>query len=247
LNRFLETITPQELSELYSGGLTKEFFNRFRVVTYRLPTQPGMRQEFGRLMGARDLKIYIRPNKWAASWHRGQIKHVEINHYFWKFLIERLLVEGMTPVIEQDFMFGSFDALNDCIHVPNYKLLDKMAIMRNCCVLDVFSGLSRRALAARAPFLSVTERELYFQVKDYELDDLCGQNIPYNYIFSFATMIEGGDYINLVDNIIVKLKKFMPTIDLNKLPSTLESSSVAPYVLVKERKAKKFGIKFFKI
>lgn len=251
LNRFIDTITPQELAKYYDRGLTKEFFDKFRFVTYSLHSQPGIRPDFGKVLASRPgFKVYIRPNKTAQSWRRGVVEWIDVKPHFWWMLTERLLKDGITPVIQHDHGTWpmSKETHNDCIHIPNGKLLDRFAIMRNCgAVLDVASGISRFALAARAPFVTLTERELYNQCKEYEIDDLCTGDLPHRYIFSFTTMIGGEDYVNLVDLILTKLKEFLPTVDPNKLPNTTESSTVAPYMLVREHKAKKFGSKFFKI
>ena len=40
------------------------------------------------------------------------------------------------------------------------------------CVLDVFSGISKLALAARTPFIYVDDRARYVSLKEVELDDI---------------------------------------------------------------------------
>jgi hypothetical protein len=118
-------------------------------------------------------------------------------------------------------------------------------------VLDVFSGTSRWAIAARTPFIAVDERLRYSMEKEYEIDDLCSGSVPKHYIFGFSTILEGGEPIvwngSLFDNVIAKLKDILPTIDRENLPSTLESYTEVPSKGVRERKAKRIGTRFVKI
>jgi hypothetical protein len=113
--------------------------------------------------------------------------------------------------------------------------------------VDLFAADSRLALLARAPYVCVTERQTYNACKDYEVDDLVGHQLPHSYIFSFATMIEGNDYANVISGVITKLESLLTKVDRDELPSTLPSSLPAPYGLVRERKAKKFGIRLFNL
>ncbi len=119
------------------------------------------------------------------------------------------------------------------------------------CVLDVFSGVSRLALAARCPFLAVDERSRYMGVKEHEIDDLCGRGVPKRYIFSFATIIDGGnpeawDY-NIVNTLLTELGTFVPALDRETWPPTGEVDEPVSYDGVRRRNARRYGVKFLKI
>lgn len=249
LNRFFETLTSDNFTLLYKEGLTKQFFDRFKFVIYKLPAQPGLKPDMAKMMQRTGNKIFIKPVRKIQSWRRGRVEKVVCKIEFWNKLIEGLIAKGHVPVIKQDASTYDLSAkyANDCILSNDNNILNQFALMRSCVVLDVFSGLSRTALAARSPFISLVERQLQIEGMEYELDDLCGAQLPHAYIFSFATMLEGRDYINLVDLVLAKIQDFVPMIDPNQLPSTAETSISLPYMLVRKQKAKRFGTRFFKI
>ena len=118
-------------------------------------------------------------------------------------------------------------------------------------VLDIFNGTSRLAIAARTPFVAVDERGRYANEREFEIDDLCAGDLPKYYIFSFPTIIEGGEPVgwngSLFDNIISKLNTFIPEVDRNALPPTSESVMEVSFSLVRNRKAKRIGTKFVKV
>lgn len=242
LNRFFETLTPENLHTLYNNGFTTKFFERFKFLLYNLPSQIGLKKE---IVGK---KVFIQPTREVDSWRREKIK-VSCRVEFWEQLIVKLSEAGYLPVVKQDAStYDLSSKYSGRAHfVGEMKILDQLALMRSCCVLDIFGGLSKLAFVARAPFVSMTERNLYIQGKDCELNDLCCSDLPHCYIFSFATMLEGKDYLNLVDLALAKINEFIPSVDPNKLPNTREISVVLPYLMVREQKAKRLGSKFFKI
>jgi hypothetical protein len=117
------------------------------------------------------------------------------------------------------------------------------------CVLDVFSGVSRLAIAARTPFVCIDERKRFMTHKEYEIDDLSCEGLPKSYMFSFGglPLVGGPDEwkVSLVDGIVAKLKEFLP-VDQSHLPSTKESYESVSYDLVRERKSRRMGIHFIK-
>jgi len=146
----------------------------------------------------------------------------------------------------------SSEFTNECIHIVDKDIGRAMAAMRAVgCVLDVFTGVSRLAIAARCPFVSCDERSRYVAVKEYELDDLCSVNIPKQYIFSFSTIIEGGNPTvwnhGLFNNVIHRMNEFLPGLDRESWPPTSESTDIVPYETVRRRTTKRIGAKLLKI
>jgi hypothetical protein len=126
-----------------------------------------------------------------------------------------------------------------------------MAAMRlTGCVLDVFSGISRFALAARTPFICVDDRGRYVGTKEFEIDDLCGFNIPKKYIFSFSTIIDGGNRttwdFDIFNLLVARLRDFLPLIDREQLPPATYSLENVSYDVVREKKLKRIGARLLK-
>ena len=124
--------------------------------------------------------------------------------------------------------------------------------MRACgCVLDIFDGSSRLALAARCPFLCFDERQRFNAVKEYEINDLCGRGLPRQYIFSFAALVEKGDpnvwRTNVFDHLVLRLKEMTAGLDRDSWPAPVESNDIVPYDAVRKRKLKKFGTRFIRV
>jgi hypothetical protein len=118
------------------------------------------------------------------------------------------------------------------------------------CVLDLFSGISRIAIAARCPYLMMDERAKHVALKEYEIDDLCATGLPRDYIFGFPTIIRSGDpnlwKLNIFDLTLKRLEVLAGKIDPNNLPSTSESNEVVTYDQVRKRKIKRLGPRFIK-
>lgn len=259
LNYFFEDVVGFEsLESYYDCGFTEKFFEDFETVRSFLPAVPSstiLGEGFNhKLASAPGYKIFVYPVRNFETWHQGRLRTQKVRKEFWLHLIERLLKEGFVPVVYKNFLTYDIspDLANDCIHFWEPNILKVLAAVRATdCVLDIFSGVSKWALAARCPFLSCKERAIDSNLKDYELDDLCSVGLPREYIFSFPTIIEGGDKRvwddNLVNNIIVKLSSFVPRIDKNALPPTSEFDEIVPYENVRKRRMKKLGTKFIKL
>src|SRR5581483_5666112 len=142
----------------------------------------------------------------------------------------------------------SADFTDKCVYTEEKDFGKVLSVMRATgCVLDLFTGISRYALAARCPFLAVDERARYAALREYEVDDLCGLSLPKQYIFSFPTIIEGGgpgtwDF-NIIDNIMARLGKFLPELNRDDWPSTGETTEIVPYETVRRKKSKRIGTK----
>jgi hypothetical protein len=95
------------------------------------------------------------------------------------------------------------------------------------------------------------ERVRYASLKEYEIDDICGNVLPKQYIFSFPTIIESGTIETWNDNIfqgiVAKLNEFLPTLDSDKLPSTGESFEQVSYENIRKIKMKRLGTRLLKV
>jgi len=134
-----------------------------------------------------------------------------------------------------------------CVYLVPRNVSDVLAAMRHVgLVLDIHSGISRLAIAARTPFVAVDERLRFIESGDYEVDDLCCE-MPRKYIFSFSTMLMSGGPSewkdSLLDNISVTLKSFNPT-DGGNWGATNETYQSVSYDKVRDRKAKRRGVTF---
>jgi hypothetical protein len=171
----------------------------------------------------------------------------------WLSLLDRLVYEGFYPVVYEDrFSHTLQDDLKNCLRIGPLDSLKAMSAMRACgCVLDIFDGSSRLALAARCPFLCFDERQRFNAVKEYEINDLCGRNLPRQYIFSFAALVEKGDLnvwrTNVFDHLIFRLKEMAAELDRDSWPAPVESNDIVPYDAVRKRKLKKFGTRFIRV
>lgn len=246
LNRYFENVLSADVfDKYYNCGFTPDYFQEFDTIEYKLPAKPSIHIEFAQRLGdKKGIKVFLMPFKTITGWRRGKEETFICRQDFWEHFIKRLLENGFIPVVCQGF--GTYDLskdfVNDCVFVRESKILDIFAIMRAVgCVVDMFRGVSRLAIAARCPFIACVEKELYYGVKDYELDDLCGENIPRNYIFSFTAMIESGNWHELVDTIIARLASFIPSLNRSLWPTTSEISEVVPYTRVRDKKAKLLG------
>jgi hypothetical protein len=242
----------------YDKGLTDEFWNKYKQVKRFLPSVPSsasIGKDFNReFVEKGGYKIFIYPITHITNWHNNQPRLIQVPKDFWSCLIRRLLNEKFVPVICKSFLTYdlSSEFSKSCIYFSENDIGKVLSIIRMTgCVLDVFTGISRFALTARTPFVYIDERARYVGLKEYEIDDLCGANVPKKYIFSFSTIIEGGSVaswdFDIFNLIIAKLNDFLPTIDKDKLPPTWQTLENVSYGLVRNRKLKRIGTRLLKI
>ena len=184
-------------------------------------------------------------------WSLGKTKNINVSKQFWIELVKKLLDNNITPVMWNHFL--SYD-LSDkftekCILLQENDLGKVLTAMRTVgCTLDIFSGISRLSGIARTPFMAVDERSRYVGLKEYELDDLFNKNLPKKYIFSFSTLISEGGWDESIFNIIInKLNDFIPNLNRDSWPSTIESNEIIPHDVVRPVKNKKVGKRFIKM
>ena len=242
------------MTPYYKGGFTDEFWKKYKSVKRFLPSFSSVGKDLNREFNEKGgYKVFIYPIMYVNDWRNNQVKVVQISKDFWSCLIKRLLKENFVPVVYKGFLTYdlSSEFSNSCIYFSEVDMSKVLAVMRMAnCVLDVFGGISRLALAARTPFVCVDERARYIGLKEYEIDDLCGIGVPRKYIFSFSTIINGSaeswDF-NIFNSIVVKLNELLPVIDRDKLPHATQNMEFISYDLVRERKINRIGTRLLRI
>lgn len=244
-----------EINVYYNNGFTNEFWQKFKEVKLFLPEIPsvskigeGIKNQIDSKTGT---KVVVYPSTKMRSRQQGKTIYLPVSQEFWSVLIKRLLTEGFVPVIYQNcFTYDmSREFVDQCLYLSNKNIIDILTFMRHIgCVLDIHSGVSRLALLARCPFLSVIERQSYIKDKDYEIDDLCSLGLSKQYLFSFSTMLMNGEKsdwdTSLLDAMIIKLKEFCNSkntpISTNEFYDTISCDNI------RKREAKRLGLVFVK-
>lgn len=257
LNTFFEEVVDySNIKDFYDRGLKQQFFDRFKNIKCYLPSVPSsamLGNDFNRRLGQSPKPVLLYPCMYFQNWNNGKLEPLIVSKSFWVALVERLLVEGFQPVVYQNYYTHDLSTVfvDKCLYVNSPQISSVLSAMRaSGVVLDLFSGISRLAIAARTPFLVCEERLKFNTLKEYEIDDLCGKQIPKSYFYVFPSI---SDEINqmhwnnsLFDGIIVKLNA-LANCDKNDLPSPVEVSGLVPYASVRQIKANKFGTRFIKI
>lgn len=260
LNEFFRDVSDyRDLAVYYNNGLTNAYFERFSETKRFLPFIPSaaiLGKEFSRELATKSgYKVFIHPSMFVKQWYAGKAKNVRAKREFWTELVEKLLSRNIVPVVWQNYL--SYDISQEfvgrCIFTNERDVVQVLAAMRATgCVLDVFNSLSRLAILARCPFICVDERTRYSNEKEYEIDDLCGIGVPREYIYTFSTIVTGGNPISwnhdIFQLIFHKLENFVPDLDRDTWPSTGETTEVVSYKkLVRTTDAKKLGTRLLKI
>ena len=246
LNYFFEDVIGTEVFDAYyQNGIQQGFWEKFKHVKIFLPSIASaaiMGHGFLKELSTKEYpKILLHPVRWAQQWACGRIEWVQVEKRFWLELVNRLIKDDFAPVIYHNFFTHdlSQELLGRCPHTAEKDVSKILALMRSVdCVLDVFSGVSRLAIAARSPFICCDERPRYIGLKEYEIDGLCCEkSLPREYIFNFATIIRtGNEYLwdaNLFDNISARCRQLVSDTNRENLPATSESNKIVPYSDVK--------------
>ncbi len=258
LNTFFEEVLDGSVLESYwHNGFTSEFKGRYKNIKRFLPSISSsnvMGPGFNSKISMHDKKIFLYPAMYLQYWKNGKYQPQLISKKFWEALIGRFLDEGFLPVIYHNFYTHdvSPEFLDKCLYLNNLGLFEVLSAMRSTgCVLDVFTGISRLAIAARCPFVSLQERVAFNLIKDYEIDDLCGSGVPKEYLYIFPSICEEINKSlwnsNLLNAIISRVDALMADLNRDNWPSTLESYEIVPYETVRRLNRKKLGTKFIKI
>ena len=257
LAEVVNVITSRDIKVYYDNGFTQKYWSEFKEIRKFLPEVPssnkissGFKQQMEAKSGK---KIIVYPSIKMRSKQSGKTILLPVLKEFWLALIERILEEGYVPVVYQNnFTYDvSKDLADKCIYLVPKSIEDVLAAFRYAdCVLDVHAAISKLAIAARTPYVSVIERSIFIEDKDYEIDDLCSKGVPKQYIFSFSTMLMTGSSsewkISIIDNIMVRLREFLSQIKQSNLPSTNESYESVSYDSIRQRRAKRLGVPFLK-
>ena len=247
-------LTSRDLKEYYNFGFTSKYFETFNQIKRYLPEIPSankLSQSFlGEMSRRSGPKVLVYPTTKMWSWQRNKEQSLPVSKLFWETLIQELLNEGYVPVVYQNWF--TYDMSSEfaqrCTYLVPRNISDVLAAMRHVgLVLDIHSGISSLAMAARSPFLVVDERQRYMEHKGCEVDDLCCLS-PKQYLWSFSSMLMTGspsDWKNsIIDAIIAKLNTFHPTLEGREWGSTNESYENVSYDIVRQRKAKRLGVAF---
>lgn len=254
---FYDVMSPDDLSEYYSSGITKQFFERFKHVKVSLPAISSascLGSEVHREISRHDPRVFMYPCREGFSWRNGSLKNFIIPIQFWLDAASKFSSAGFFPIVSSDsFCYDlSSEIKKDVVHLSGLDFSGTMAAMRlSGCVIDFFGDVSRIALCARTPFLCFDERSKYNALKEYEINDLCGRGVQKDYIFSFGAILEGGDRAawnsNILDHAVVRLKHIHETMDRDRWPSAAEYEAIVPYDSVRRIKNKKLGSRFIRI
>jgi len=256
LSEVLNIITTKDLSQYYDKGFTKKYWDDFGDIKRFLPDVPSVNiiKDFNvQLENREGIKIIIYPATRMSSWQKGTTEQLPVQKEFWTALINQLIKNGYIPVIYQNwFTYDMSKEFEDrCLYLVPKNISELMSALREIGILiDIHTGISRLAIAARCPYLAATERQIYIGEKDYEIDDLCAENLPKQYIFSFSTQLMVGTpeewEISILGNIITRLKEFETQIKKENLPSTSGSYDSVSYINVRKRKLKRLGSYFIR-
>lgn len=251
----LNVVTSTDLKSYYDCGFTKKYLTEFGGIKRFAPeisSSNKVSSDFKKQMESKtNRKIVVYPATKMKSKQQGKTVSLTVPKDFWVALIQRLLQDGYVPVVYQNsFTYNmSTEFVDKCIYLVSRDVGDVLAAFRHVgCVLDVHTGLSRLAVAARCPYLSVIERQIFVEDKEFEIDDLCCDGLPRQYIFSPSTitMTCGPEEwkVSILDHISARLKEFLPTLSGVNLPSTNELYESVSYEKIRDRKSKRMGVHF---
>jgi len=258
LNEFFDNVLSyrKDFKKYYDSGFTNQYWKDFETAKVFLPGVPSgtINPGFVKKIQAVSDKVVLYPEKRIRSWQKGQSQKVLIGQRFWNALVERLIKEDILPIIYQnDFTYDlSKEFAERCGYIVNNSMLHVFSMIREVgCAIDIFSGFSRIAIVSRSPFISVTERQLFLETKEFEIDDLTCAGLPREYIFGFSGQALTGNETdwnkNLFDILIKKIRLLLPSIRMDELPTTVESYQEVPYEIVRERKSRRTGVRFISI
>lgn len=243
-----DVINCSMFKDYYDKCFTTSFFKHYKEINYTLPAIPSMPMDVAKKLSNTNHTVFLHPSKRVNMWFNGKSESVFIHSKFWESLVDKLLSEGIPPIVYLNN--NSYDIspafANKCIYITDLNIMNVLAVMRSSCVLDICTGISRLALIARAPHLIVDSRQQYFGNKEQEVDDMCSLGIPKDYVFLLNNSIEN-DWGYVIERTVSKLKKFLPSIDRNKLTSCSELDDVLSYDSVREKKIRKIGLHFIKV
>lgn len=255
LNQHFEDVLGEDsLSAYYDFGIKQSYFDRFKHIKRTLPAVSSLGivgSKMAKDMSVLRPKIFIHPSTKGQRYNKN-FEFFTIPKEFWIDLVNYLAKMDFLPIVyDNSLSYNISGDVEKCVYFSNEDVAKTLAVMRTSdCVLDIYSGLSKLAIVARTPFLSIEDRFRYFHAKDYEFDDLCGKDLPKSYVFSFPAIIEKGSKNDWEQNVFLtvhnKLLEFLAGVDRNNLPATSEITEIVPYSVVRKRNIKNLGVKFIR-
>jgi hypothetical protein len=257
LAEVLNIFTSRDIQKIYNKGFTSVFWQDFKEIKRFFPEinsfsslQEGIKRQFLKNEGK---KIVIYPSLKMNSWQRGVSVSLPIIKDFWIYLVEKLIKNNFDVVVYQNYFTHdvSKEFADRCVYLNFNEISKILSCIREAgLLLDIHSGISRFAMAARCPYLAVVERQLFVYNKVYEVDDLCAKDLQKKYIFSFASQTttcskEEWD-VTVLDNVFNKLNSFLPEIDYSKIPSTASSYDIVSHDNIRNIVSKRLGTHFIK-
>jgi hypothetical protein len=248
----VEVFDQSSLSKYYSFGFTEDAI--VDGITLKYPAIPSVHMDISRALAKNENKrIFIKPTEKIRCWKGASQEYVKTEQKFWRGLVDQLLQDNYLPVIWQDHSTHDMSEFSDrAAFVHENDLLVILGAMRACdCVLDVFNGISRYAYIARCPFVCCDDRQRYVAFKEYEIDDLCRVThknvpIPTEMVFTFSSVVQGGDWANLFRHISTRLKGFVPILNRDEWPTTLTFEEELNFDNVRKIEKKRLGTRFIK-
>jgi hypothetical protein len=257
LSEVLNIFTSRDIHKIYNKGFTSVFWQDFKEIKRFLPEinsfsslQEDIKRQFLKNEGR---KIVIYPSLKMNSWQRGISVSLPIIKDFWIYLVEKLIKNNFDVVVYQNYFTHdvSKEFADRCVYLNFNEISKILSCIREAgLLLDIHSGISRFAIAARCPYLAVVERQIFVYNKVYEVDDLCAKDLQKKYIFSFASQTttcskEEWD-VTVLDNVFNKLNSFLPEIDYSKIPSTASSYDMVSHDNIRNIVSKRLGTHFIK-
>ena len=254
---FREVIKSDIFLDVYNNFFSTKFWEKNKNIRIILPqvmnnlaNDDSIVAKFNSLKNKR--KLFIFPNKTMQIIRKGNLVHQEIRQEFWINLVERLLQNNVDLVCIKHYLTHDISPNfidNKNILFFNEKDINKiMSLMRMTGItLDFFSGMSRLSNIARVPFILVDERMRYFNHREYEFEDVIGNEVlDRERFFIFADLMNANNdlYNNIAGNIISKIDRIL-SINNGVLYSEY-ADKLSNYQNVRYYQSKKMGLKFLK-
>jgi len=250
LSDFFENVLTfgRDLRIYYDNGISSLYWKTFENVKVFSPSVLSKTESFNKKL---ENNIVISPSKTIRSWQNGRVIRMPLQREFWLELVNYLLDNHMQLFSYQNEF--TYDLSRELGDKCNYIVSDDIAVVLSAlhemdCAIDVFDGFSKLAIGARCPFVALNERRIFLETKEYEIDDLCAMS-PRQYIFAFSGQALTGSgkddwTVNLFDLILHRIHLIKSSIDINKLPSTMEIYKEVSYDQVLDRKISKRNADF---
>lgn len=252
LQHFENIIEYSDIQSYYKDGCTSRYLNEFKGIHKYLPSIPSV-EVLGNLkieLAQKANKIIVFPAKYIKSWQLGSCKNLLVSRDFWIHVVKTLLQEGFTPVLYQNYFTYdlSMDFTNQCLYITQDDMAQVLSAFHEIgTVLDIYSGISRLAIAARSSFIALDERQRFINQKDDEINNIFLVSNE-QYVFSMAGVATSGDPASwdssFMKTLMSKIKACYKIGQTSQFsPLTEVDEEVSPEI-IKKHVAKRFGVRF---